>query len=81
MKSYKNLQLVPEKAGFEIKDVVKPMLPVSLSSYESGLTERSVTLGCVQSEALTGRENVRSAFNREPALIVENNFNFLTEVT
>lgn len=72
---------MPVKAGFEIKDVVKPMLPVSLSSYECGLVERPVTLGCVQSEALMTGENVRSGFYREPPLIVENNFNHLVEVT
>ena len=80
MKSYKNLQSVPGKVGFEIKGVVKPMLPVSLSSYESGLTERSVTLGRVQSEALMVGENVRSVFYREPALLIENNFNHLMGV-
>jgi len=58
MKSYKNLRLVSERKGFEIKDVGKPMLPVSLSSYEFGLTERSITLRCVQSEALIAGENV-----------------------
>lgn len=81
MRSCKNLQLAPVKAGFEIKDVVKPMLPVSLPSYECSLVERPVTLRCVQSEALMTGENVRSGFYREPSLIIENNFNHLMEVT
>lgn len=81
MKSYKNLQLAPVKAGFEIKDVVKPMLPVSLPSYECGLVERPVTPRCVQSGALMTGENVRPGFYRELPLIVENKHNHLVEVT
>jgi hypothetical protein len=81
MRSYKNLLFGPEKEGFEIKDAVKPLLPVSLPSYEFGLIERSVTLGCVQSEALMTGENVRPGFYREPTLFVENNNYLLKEVT
>ena len=81
MRSYKNLQLVPVKEGFEIKDVVKLMLPVSLPSYECSLVERPTTPGCVQSGALMTGENVRSGFYRELPLIIENNFNPLMGVT
>jgi hypothetical protein len=81
MKSYRNLQLTPEKEGFEVKDVVKPLLPVSLSSYEFGLVKRLVTLGCVQFKALMAGENALSSFYREPALFAENNNYLLKGVT
>ena len=80
MKSYKNLQLNPEKESSETKGVVKPLLPVSLPPYEFGLIERSVTLGCVQSEALIAGEKVQFSFYREPALFVENTNYLLNEV-
>lgn len=72
MKGHENLKLNPEKECFEIKGVVKPLLPVSLLPYESSLIERLVTLGCVQSEALMAIENVRYSFYIELAFLIEN---------
>src|SRR3990167_9631490 len=64
-----------DRQSFEAKDGSKRTVTCQVSSYDSCLTEKSATHGCVQSVALAVSENVQGNLNKEQATIAENKNN------
>jgi hypothetical protein len=72
--SQNRLILIRFNQGFETKGCVKRFSVIrEVDPYDSGLSERIVTLGCAQFQVLMVPENARRNLNREPAIIVESN--------